>query len=107
MSATMATSKWKTVDLDLVRVDRAFTRLVEHHEMLRAVLLPDGRQQVLAQTPPVVVPVLDLRHLVGGEQDRAVQQIRQHLDHQLVPLDRWPAFALVATLLDETVCTCI
>src|SRR5512146_236530 len=40
------------VDLDLERLMRAWQRVVERHDMLRAIVLPDGRQQILEQVPP-------------------------------------------------------
>ncbi|TMC24043.1 MAG: hypothetical protein E6J34_01140, partial [Chloroflexi bacterium] len=88
-------------DLDLDRLNGALQRLIERHEMLRAVLLPDGEQQILARVPPFAVKIMDLRGQDKAEQVRQLQQLRQRLDHQILPVERWPAFELWVSLLDE------
>lgn len=89
------------VDLNLDRLSRAWQRLVERHDMLRAIVLPDGRQQILAQVPPYEFQILDLR----GQDPRAVAEqlaaIREQLSHQVMPAERWPAFDIRAILLDD------
>lgn len=47
--------------LDLERLNWALQKLIERHDMLRAVVLPDGQQQVLKQVPFYQIQVLDLR----------------------------------------------
>src|SRR6185295_1386146 len=50
-----------TRGIDLGRMERAWQLLVDRHDMLRAVVLPDGRQQILETVPPYRIEVLDLR----------------------------------------------
>src|SRR4029079_6513149 len=38
-------------ELDIERFNFAWQRLIGHHQMLRAVVLPDGRQQILERVP--------------------------------------------------------
>jgi pyochelin synthetase len=87
-------------NLDLKRLNWALQKLIERHDMLRAVVLPDGQQQVLQQVPPYQIEVLDLR----GQEDKAVtaqiEAIRQQMSHQVLPSDRWPLFEFRATRLD-------
>jgi malonyl CoA-acyl carrier protein transacylase len=89
------------VDLDLGRLERAWRRVVERHDMLRAVVLPDGRQHVLEHVPPYEFEVLDLR----GQHPQVVADqldaIREELSHQVLPVDRWPVFDIRAALLDD------
>ncbi len=87
-------------NLDLKRLNPALQKLIERHDMLRAVVLPDGQQQVLQKVPPYQIEVLDLR----GKDDKAVtaqiEAIRQQMSHQVLPSDRWPLFEFRATRLD-------
>ncbi|AFZ17614.1 non-ribosomal peptide synthetase [Allocoleopsis franciscana] len=87
-------------DLNLERLNWALQRLIERHDMLRAVVLPDGQQQILKQVPPYPFEVLDL---IG--QDEAVvkaqlEAIRERMSHQVLPANQWPLFEFRATCLD-------
>lgn len=87
-------------DLDLEQLNWALQKSIERHDMLRAVVLPDGQQQVLKQVPPYQIEVLDLReqedHVVASE----IDAIRQRMSHQVLPTDTWPLFEFRATYLD-------
>ncbi|HEX3642149.1 MAG TPA: condensation domain-containing protein, partial [Ktedonobacteraceae bacterium] len=91
----------EATDLDLDRFNRALQRLIERHDMLRAVLLPDGQQRVLEQVPPFLIKIVDLRGQDSREQARQLEQIRRTLDHQLLSVEQWPAFELWVSRLDE------
>lgn len=86
--------------LDLERLNWALQKLIERHDMLRAIVLPDGQQQILEQVPPYQIEVLDLT----GQEDEAVtsqiEAIRQRMSHQVLPANRWPLFEFQATRLD-------
>ncbi|MUG92221.1 amino acid adenylation domain-containing protein [Scytonema sp. UIC 10036] len=88
-------------DLNLERLNLVWQKLIERHDMLRAVVLPDGQQQILSLVPPYQIEVLDLR----GQDDEAVNaklsSIRQQMSHQVLPTDKWPLFEIRATRLDE------
>ena len=88
-------------ELEVERLNRALDRLIERHEMLRAIVLPDGRQQILEKVPPYEVAILDLRGRSEDETEEALSQIRGEMSHQLLLADRWPLFDMRATLLDR------
>ena len=85
-------------DIDLDRLDRAWRRLIDRHPMLRAVILPDGRQQVLERVPPYRIAVADLRGVAAGEADASLAATRAEMSHQVLAADRWPLFELRASL---------
>ncbi len=91
----------EATDLDLDRVNQALQRLIERHDMLRAVLLPDGRQKILEHVPPFEIKIIDLRGQSAQEQAYQLEQLRRTLDHQLLPVEQWPAFELWVSRLDE------
>ena len=86
--------------VDLGRLEEALRRLIARHDMLRAVVLPDGRQQVLAQVPAYELNELDLRGMEAEASAEALAEVRRLMSHQVLPADRWPLFELRATLLD-------
>ncbi|WP_073785970.1 non-ribosomal peptide synthetase [Streptomyces sp. CB01580] len=95
--------EWDVPGLDPERLRRAVDLLVARHDMLRAVVTPDGRQRVLEEVAPYDLRVADLRGLPAAERDGRLAEIREQLSHELLPVDRWPLFDLRVTRVDETV----
>ncbi|MET9484028.1 SDR family NAD(P)-dependent oxidoreductase [Streptomyces sp. NPDC006638] len=101
-------STYLYVEVDLVRFDvraaeRALRRLVERHEMLRAVFDPAGGQRVLSRVPEYTIPVEDLRRLTAGEREQRLAAVREELRAQTFDTASWPLFIVRATRVDETV----
>ncbi|MYY07955.1 amino acid adenylation domain-containing protein [Streptomyces sp. SID4919] len=92
-------------DLDLERFATAWRLLVERHDMLRAVMLPDSMEQrVLPDAPPFVPDVVDLRRLSVAAREAELAALRERLSHEVRPADRWPLFGVtVARLRDDLV----
>ncbi|MBI1925979.1 amino acid adenylation domain-containing protein, partial [Candidatus Poribacteria bacterium] len=106
--ATHVYFEFESRDLDLKQLTLAWQRLIERHEMLRAIALPDGQQRILEQVPPYQIEVVDQQ---GQDFDRLnpadsqtiasqLETVRQRMSHQVFPLDRWPLFELRAHRLD-------
>jgi len=87
--------------VDLARTERAWQRLVDRHDMLRAIVQPDGRQQILETVPPYHMQILDLRGQSAEEQSAGLEGVRRQMSHQILPSDRWPLFEVRATRLDD------
>ncbi|GAX60251.1 nonribosomal polyketide synthase protein [Candidatus Scalindua japonica] len=87
--------------VDLGRVNHALQKLIERHDMLRAVILADGQQQIIKQLPSYQIDVLDLR----GQDSKAIasrlEDIRQNMSHQLLPVNKCPLFEIRASLLND------
>lgn len=88
-------------DLDLPRLERALRRLIARHDMLRAVLLPDGGQRVLPEVPGYEIAVTDLRHMSGADREQRLRDRHGELRDQDLDATRWPLFDVRATLVDE------
>jgi amino acid adenylation domain-containing protein len=88
-------------DLDLERFNLAWRQLIERHDMLRAVILPDGRQRILQRVPPYQIEVLDLRGQNAETVTARLQAVRRRMSHQAPAADRWPLFEICATRLDD------
>ncbi|MEO3801071.1 amino acid adenylation domain-containing protein [Nonomuraea sp. B1E8] len=85
-------------ELDPERVQAAWRTLIERHDMLRAVIHPDGHQQVLAEVPAYDVQVSDLR---GTDPEQRLAAIREEMAHTLYPAGSWPLFELRISLTDR------
>ncbi|KZN55066.1 hypothetical protein N474_16475 [Pseudoalteromonas luteoviolacea CPMOR-2] len=64
-------------NVDLQRMARAWDQLVEHHEMLRAVITPDSQQQLLSHLPAMSIAQVSLK----SETNNHANAARDHL-HQ-------------------------
>ncbi|MFY2561183.1 amino acid adenylation domain-containing protein [Corallococcus terminator] len=87
--------------LDPARFGEAWRRLIQRHEMLRAVALPDGTQRILREVPAYEVAVEDYRALSPEERQRRLDAHRERLAQQILPLDTWPLFEIRAVRLEE------
>jgi amino acid adenylation domain-containing protein len=89
-----------STDLDVERLNAAFQRVIDRHDMLRAVVLPDGSQRILEEVPPYRFELFDLRGLDAAEVEERLEAVRERMSHQVLPADRWPLFEICASLLD-------
>lgn len=92
-------------ELDVDRFGAAWRRLIERHDMLRAVVLPaTNHQQVLAEPPPWSPEVIDLRGAPAEEVAAELADLRQRLSHEVRAAEVWPLFSVaVARLTDSAV----
>ena len=88
-------------NLDLERFTRAWRRLIDHHEMLRAIIQADGRQQILEHVPPYEIEVEDLRGLDEEAVRSGVGKVRREMVDQVLPSDRWPLFEIRACRITD------
>ncbi|MEM8640789.1 MAG: amino acid adenylation domain-containing protein [Cyanobacteria bacterium P01_G01_bin.54] len=94
-------------DLEPERLEIALQTAIARHDMLRAIVRPDGQQQILESVPPYALPVLDLRDSASAdlsvrnaaEITAELDRLRQLLSHQNIPSDRWPLFDFRLTRL--------
>ncbi|WP_449065132.1 TubC N-terminal docking domain-related protein [Planomonospora algeriensis] len=84
-------------ELDPERAQAAWRTLIGRHDMLRAVIHPDGHQNVLAEVPAYDVRVADLR---GADPEEELAAIREEMAHKVYPPGAWPLFELRITRTD-------
>lgn len=84
--------------LDSHRLKQAFQKVIDRHPVLRTVVLPDGKQQVLADLPPYDMPCLDWRSL---DAESEAQRLRDRMSHQMLDPHCWPLFEVCVACVDE------
>jgi amino acid adenylation domain-containing protein len=87
-------------DWDRERFQTALRKLIQRHEMLRAIILPEGRQQILENVPPYEIKTQDLQGLDSSAAKAKLEAVRGEMEAYLHPTDRWPLFEFRASLLD-------
>ncbi|MEW6730186.1 MAG: amino acid adenylation domain-containing protein, partial [Acidobacteriota bacterium] len=88
-------------NIDVGRFAQAFRQLIQRHEMLRAIVLSDGQQQILPEVPAYQIEVLDLHGQQSEVVNTHLQAIRERMSHQVLKTDEWPLFEVRASLLDN------
>ncbi|HEY0168775.1 MAG TPA: amino acid adenylation domain-containing protein [Jatrophihabitans sp.] len=88
-----------TVNLDVDRFERALRAAIAQHDMLRAVVLADGRQQVLREVPDYSILSNDLSPLSPADQQASVQALRDELTSTRRDVGSWPLFDVRASAL--------
>ena len=91
--------EFEALDLDFARFQRAVDQVINRHDMLRAVLLPNGEQQVKRCVPSYVIAVTDLANAEVETQGRHVDAVRTEMAAQQFDVGCWPLFELRATAL--------
>ncbi|WP_225828641.1 non-ribosomal peptide synthetase [Streptomyces naphthomycinicus] len=87
-------------DLDPDRLSAAVEEMVRRHDMLRAVIGPDGQWHVQRDVPPYRVPVADLRHLGPAEAEAEVARIRRNCSEKIYDPGKCPLFDVRISRLD-------
>jgi acyl transferase domain-containing protein/non-ribosomal peptide synthetase component F/SAM-dependent methyltransferase len=80
--------------LDIYRLNRAWERLIGYHEMLRAVILADGRQKILEHTPSYQFKIVDLRLKDEPERLEYLEDLRRKMSHKVYATEQWPLFEI-------------
>jgi pyochelin synthetase len=93
--------EFEVTDLNLERLNLAWQRLIDRHEMLRAVILSDGQQQILETVPPFVAAVIDLRGQAAAAIGAEVEAMRRHMRDNGPSIDQFPLFEVRVQRLDE------
>ncbi len=86
---------------DIDRLTETWNRVIERHEMLRAVVLPGGEQQILKSVPRYEISVIDMRNKPQAEVNNWLDQVVSDMSHQVFAADKWPLFEIRATRLED------
>jgi pyochelin synthetase len=86
--------------LDPSRLNQSLNTVIRRHDMLRAIIRPDGLQRVLPQVPPFEIGVDDLTGLDPDAREEQLLRTRSGLGGRTPSPDSWPLFEIRASLLD-------
>ena len=86
-------------DWDQKRFEAALDKLIRRHEMLRCIVLPEGRQQILKEVPRYQVKCADLQGQNPSSIEAHLEKVRREMAHYVHPTDVWPLFEFRASIL--------
>jgi amino acid adenylation domain-containing protein len=99
--ATHVYTEIDCVELGLELFEKTWQQLIDRHEMLRAIVQPDGQQRILEQVPPYKIEVLDLRGKSPDIVASQLAEIRDRMSHEVLPADQWPLFKIQAAQFND------
>jgi len=83
-------------DRDIEKLNQAWQKLIERHDMLRMVLLPDGEQEII-DVGTYEIPILDVRAEKSEAITAKLAEIRSQMSHQVLPGSDGLLFEIRAT----------
>lgn len=89
------------IDIDLERLNDAWNRTVQRHDMMRAMILPDGRQVIQQDVPKYKFEVNDLRGKPTDVVTAELDALRRRMSHNVFDPEHWPLFEIHASILDD------
>lgn len=87
--------------LDRGRLQRAWSTVVDRHDMLRTVLDYDGFQRVLADPPAPLIEWIDTRGLSAAAGEARIAETRHRLSHESKEVTECPLYSIAVTELFE------
>jgi yersiniabactin nonribosomal peptide synthetase len=87
--------------LELERLSSVWRRLIARHDMLRAIITPDGQQRILSEVPAYSLQVQDLRGQEPGVVQARLDAMRNAMSHRVYVPEQWPLFDIQAVRLGE------
>ncbi len=88
-------------DLDIERLDAAWSALVRRHDALRSVVTESGTQRMVRDTTPYKIALTDPRDCGPEAVSEHLEATRHEMSHRLFPLDVWPQWEIRATRIDD------
>ena len=81
---------------EIAAFNKAWNKLVNRHDMLRAVVLSSGEQKILETVPEYTFEVLDVVDKSPDDIRLLQENIRKEMSHNVISLEQWPLFEIRA-----------
>lgn len=88
-------------NLDHKKLEAAWNKLIQRHEMMRCVILPTGQNQIIQQVEDYKVVYRDFSIIEEGECESKLQTIRDRMSFQVFNPQKWPLFELSVSKISE------
>lgn len=86
--------EFHTATVDVGRLQQAWRRLIDRHDMLRAVIGEEGRQRILAAPPAYDIKTLD-------QTEQSLTAVRDAMSHHAFDPSAWPLFDIRVSRLAD------
>ena len=91
----------KCSDIDVRRIKESWNIMIKSHDMMRAVVLPDGEHQVVMENvPEYSIEVRNLQNRSEKEKISILENVRNEKSQQQFNPHKWPLFDVSVTVLN-------
>lgn len=90
-------------NIEIGKLEKSFNELIKKHDMMKAIILNEGQQQILSNVPYYKIRVFDLSDI---EEDRVLNKIntiRNEIYNKIIQYDKWPLFEVRVTKLKKDI----
>ena len=87
--------------VDLAKLADSFRQMVDRHDMLRAVVSPDGYQRVLPEVPRYEIRTEDLSGCTEAERGQRLSETSAEMKDQVFDTSQWPLFDIRTTRIND------
>ncbi|GAA0193997.1 hypothetical protein GCM10009122_57140 [Fulvivirga kasyanovii] len=87
--------------LDTDRLQLTWNKLVQHHDMLRLIVMGNATQRIQANVEIPPFQVYDLCDKPEGHRDQTLNELRKRLSHKVYEPGDWPLYEIAITHLPQ------
>ncbi|HBG7379501.1 TPA: non-ribosomal peptide synthetase [Clostridioides difficile] len=88
-------------EVKVERLQKIINNMIREHDMLRAIILKNGKQQILNNVPPFILIINDISSFEKDEQKVVLMGIREEMSHEILKTDKWPLFKFKVSILSD------
>lgn len=88
-------------DIDMGKLQRVINHMIKEHGMLRAIILNNGKQQILKYTPSYILNINDISSFDEDIQKEILLNIRKEMSHEVLKTNQWPLFNFRGTFISK------
>lgn len=88
-------------NIDILKLQNAWNKLIKYHGMMRAIILSNGTQMILKDVPKYEIKYNDLKDYDKNKLKKELEEIRYKMSHQIIETDTWPLFDIRASVIDK------
>jgi epothilone synthetase B len=89
-------------NLDVAGLEAAWNAVVHRHDMMRAVVSPDGSVRVIADPPRYAIALEDLSAAPPAMREERIATLRARMSHRVYDVSAWPLFEIRALRLEDS-----
>lgn len=84
-------------------ISKSWQKLINRHDMLRAIIKEDGTQKILPLPLEYKMKINYFEGLTNDEINTKLIEIRENIDHSVRKLDKWPLFDIQCSVLPNKI----